>query len=89
MIAGLLPLLDRVVCTRASEPRSLGAEELAAAVELPAAGVAGPRRPVEAVADPHAALARARELAGHGGSVLVGGSLYLLEDLRDVVARGL
>ncbi len=37
--------------------------------------------------DPHAALARAREIAGPCGSVLVGGSLYLLEDLRDVLAR--
>ena len=88
MIAGLLPLLDRVVCTQASEPRSLGAEELAAAVADAAAGASGPRPAVEAVADPHAALARARELAGEGGSVLVGGSLYLLEDLRDVIAGG-
>ena len=40
------------------------------------------------MADPHAALARARELAGEDGSVLVGGSLYLLEDLRDVIAGG-
>jgi dihydrofolate synthase/folylpolyglutamate synthase len=86
MIAGFLPLLDGVVCTGASEPRSLGADELAAAVRL-AAGAAGrPPAPIETVADPHAALARARELAGADGSVLVGGSLYLLEDLRDVVA---
>ena len=87
MIAGLLPLLDRVVCTQASEPRSLSAGELAAAVADAAAGAA-PRGAVEAVADPHAALARARELAGADGSVLVGGSLYLLEDLRDVIAGG-
>ena len=38
--------------------------------------------------DWHAALARARELAGTHGSVLVGGSLYLLEDLGDVLAGG-
>ena len=30
----------------------------------------------------------AREWAGTGGSVLVGGSLYLLEDLGDVLADG-
>ena len=88
MIAGLLPLLDRVVCTQASEPRSLTADELAAAVRDAAASGLRPRAPVEAVADPHAALARARELAGTDGSVLVGGSLYLLEDLRDVLAGG-
>ena len=40
------------------------------------------------IARPHAALARARELAGAEGSVLVGGSLYLLEDLRDLLAGG-
>ena len=80
MIAGFRPLLDRVVCTQASEPRSLTAEDLAAAVS--AAGAPS----VETVADPHAAVARARELAGPAGSVLIGGSLYLLEDLSDMLA---
>ena len=87
MIAGFLPLLDRVVCTQASEPRSLTAAELAAAVRE-AATAGAPIGDVEIVADPHAALERARELAGADGSVLVGGSLYLLEDLRDVLAGG-
>jgi len=82
MIAGLLPLLDRVVCTQASEPRSLTAVELAEAVRR--AGASG----VEAMTDAHAAVARARMLAGAGGSVLIGGSLYLLEDLSDVLAAG-
>ena len=87
MLAGFLPLLDSVVCTQASEPRSLTAGELAAAV----AEAAGEDQPpggqaVEAVDDPHVALARARDLAGPDGSVLVGGSLYLLEDLGDVLA---
>jgi len=36
---------------------------------------------VEAVAEPEQALARARELAGDDGAVLVTGSLYLLADL--------
>jgi hypothetical protein len=36
--------------------------------------------------DPHEALALARLSAGPGGSVLVGGSLFLVEDLRDVLA---
>ena len=90
MIAGFLPLLDRVVCTQASEPRSLTGAELAAAVAAAvAAGPASSTAPtVETVADPHDALARARELAGADGSVLVGGSLYLLEDLRDVLMSG-
>jgi folylpolyglutamate synthase/dihydropteroate synthase len=36
---------------------------------------------VEPVDDPEDALARARELAGDEGAVLVTGSLYLLADL--------
>jgi dihydrofolate synthase / folylpolyglutamate synthase len=80
MIAGLRPLLDRVVCTQASEPRSLAAKDLAAAA------IAAGAPSVETVADPHAAVARARELAGPAGSVLIGGSLYLLENLSDVLA---
>jgi folylpolyglutamate synthase/dihydropteroate synthase len=36
---------------------------------------------VEAAPEPKAALARARELAGPDGAVLVTGSLYLLADL--------
>jgi dihydrofolate synthase/folylpolyglutamate synthase len=84
MLRGLLPLLDTLVCTQASEPRSLTASELtSAAVSVAGDGALGT---VHTVADPHAALARARALAGEDGSVLVGGSLYLLEDLRDVLA---
>jgi dihydrofolate synthase/folylpolyglutamate synthase len=88
MLRGLLPLLDAIVCTEASEPRSLTGYELAVAVgEALAAEAVGARVPtVETAAEPHAALGRARELAGPAGSVLVVGSLYLLEDLSDLLA---
>ena len=82
MLEGLLPLVDDVVCTAASEPRSLTAEELSGAVR--AVAPAGPEPVAEP--DPHAALARARRLAGPAGTVLVSGSLYLLEDLADVLS---
>ncbi len=66
-----------LVATQSSNPRSLPADELAERA-----------RPyyehVEAVADPRAALGRARELAGSDGAVLVTGSLYLLADLHSV-----
>ena len=39
------------------------------------------RRRRETVPEAHAALARARELAGHDGVVLVTGSIYLIADL--------
>ena len=85
MLERFLPLLDEVVCTQASEPRSLAATKLAAALRAAALRLGRADLPVHVLADPHAALSRARELAGREGSVLVGGSLYLLEDLRDVV----
>ena len=71
-------LLDRLgragrtlVATRSSNTRALSERELAAAA-------IGHFDHVQAVADPHEALARAHAL---GGPVLVTGSLYLLADL--------
>jgi dihydrofolate synthase/folylpolyglutamate synthase len=75
MLAVLLPLLDRVVFTRSSNPRALPP----ATLESLARQLDGP--PAEIVLEPPAALERARELAGAGGAVLVTGSIYLLSDL--------
>lgn len=62
----------KLVATRSTNARALPENELAALAE--------PHfEHVEAVADPHAALAQARTL---GGPVLVTGSLYLLADLH-------
>jgi len=61
-----------LIATQSSNPRALPVDELAAR--------AGSHFDhVEAIADPHEALARARAL---GGPVLVTGSLYLLADLH-------
>jgi folylpolyglutamate synthase/dihydropteroate synthase len=74
MLRALTAVGTTLVATRSSNPRALPAEELA--------GLAAPHFPcVEALSEPPAALARARELAGPGGAVLVTGSLYLLADL--------
>ena len=79
MLAQLVPLVDVVVCTQASEPRSLSAAELAEGVcEVCHADV-------RVEPDPHAAVELARRLAGPHGSVLVAGSLYLLSDLADLL----
>ncbi len=86
MLERFLPLLDAVVCTQAGEPRSLTAEALAAALRAAAMRLGRPLFEVLVAPDPHEALALARLSAGPGGSVLVGGSLFLLEDLRDVLA---
>jgi dihydrofolate synthase / folylpolyglutamate synthase len=65
---------DTLVATRSSNERALPADDVAMMA----------RRHferVEVVEAPEAALARARELAGEGGALLVTGSLYLLADL--------
>ena len=77
MLAALSALGRRLVATGSSSPRSVPAEELAAL---------GREffDDVEVVPEPTSALARAREIAGEEGAVLVTGSLYLLMDLASV-----
>ena len=83
MLESLLPHLDHVVFTRPANPRSLSPATLVTLAEK----LGGP--PVETVAGPRAALARARELAGPEGAVLATGSIYLIADLvrEDAGAR--
>jgi dihydrofolate synthase/folylpolyglutamate synthase len=81
MLRALLPLADAAVFTRSRNPRSLPPATL---VTL-AAQLGGP--PAEAVADPRAAVDRARHLAGPDGAVVATGSIYLIADLvREVSA---
>jgi dihydrofolate synthase / folylpolyglutamate synthase len=75
MLRELLPRVDRAVYTRSANPRSLSPATLGSLAEK----LGGP--PSEALADPGAAVARARELAGPDGAVLVTGSIYLIADL--------
>ena len=74
MLAALSVLGERLIATASSNPRSLPAEQLAERARARFAQV-------EAVDGPSRALARAREVAGRDGAVLVTGSLYLLVDL--------
>jgi dihydrofolate synthase/folylpolyglutamate synthase len=75
MLRAILPLTDAAVYTRTSNPRSLPP----ATLEALAAQLGGP--PAECVADPRAALERARVLAGPEGAVIATGSIYLIADL--------
>ena len=73
------PLKGRVqsaIATETGSSRSQAADDLAATF----ASVL--EVPVESVPDPAAALARARDLAGPEGAVLVTGSLYLVGAIR-------
>lgn len=87
MLDRLVTVCDAMVCTQASQPRSLPVARLAEAARA-AAARRGVACQVVEEADPHAGLAAARRLATAAGSVVVAGSLYLLEDLRDAVALG-
>src|SRR5262249_13383223 len=74
MLAALAAIGDTLVATSSTSERALPAAALAALARERFAHV-------ETVADPAAAVALARRLAGAGGAVLVTGSLYLLADL--------
>jgi dihydrofolate synthase/folylpolyglutamate synthase len=74
MLQGLAGAGWVLVATASHSARALPANELARRAETHF-------DTVEAVADAGDALARARELAGDDGAVLVTGSLYLLADL--------
>jgi dihydrofolate synthase/folylpolyglutamate synthase len=75
MLGTLLPHFDQVVFTRPANPRALSPATLVTLAEK----LGGP--PAETAPTAHAALARARELAGPGGAVLATGSIYLIADL--------
>jgi dihydrofolate synthase/folylpolyglutamate synthase len=71
----LLPACRHAIFTRCRHPRSLPPGTLASLAQR------GGQARVETAAEPTAALARARELAGISGAVLVTGSLHLISDL--------
>jgi len=75
MLGALLPVFDRAVFTRCANPRALSP----ATLDSLAAKLGGP--PSETVAGAQAAVARAREIAGPDGAVVVTGSIYLIADL--------
>ncbi len=81
ILDALLPGTAAVVAPTAPSPRALPCDALAARVR--ARGV-----PVHALAEPRAALDRARGLCPAGGLVLATGSLYLAGALRPGLLRG-
>jgi dihydrofolate synthase/folylpolyglutamate synthase len=75
MLRALLPRCTAAVFCASRNPRALPPATLASL----SAQLGGP--PAEVVSDPHAALARAQELAGAQGAVLATGSIYLVANL--------
>ena len=81
MLRALLPRCSRFVCTAAPNPRALPPATLASLVEQLGAAA-------EIVPAPRAAVARAQELAGPEGAVIVTGSIYLIAELVSAPGRG-
>jgi dihydrofolate synthase/folylpolyglutamate synthase len=75
MLRALIGKCRAMVFTASRNPRALPPATLASLAEQ----LGGPA--TEVVRDPHAAVRRARELAGPGGAVLATGSIYLVADL--------
>ena len=75
MLQALLPACQELVLTSSHNPRALPPATLQSLTRQ----LGGP--PTQIVTDPALAVARARELAGPDGVVLVAGSLYLVADL--------
>ena len=75
MLRALIGKCGAMVLTASRNPRALPPATLASLAEQ----LGGP--PTEVVRDPHAAVRRARELAGPDGAVLATGSIYLVADL--------
>ena len=69
-----------VVTTQPAIPRAMAAQELAAAFEKQGASAL-------AIAEPKAALEKAREIAGENGTVLCAGSLYLIGEIRTLLRQ--
>jgi dihydrofolate synthase/folylpolyglutamate synthase len=78
MLRSLAPLCDALVLTSSHNPRVLPPPTLSALLDQLAPEITVHH---EIVRGPHAALQRARELAGGQGVVVATGSLYLISDL--------
>jgi dihydrofolate synthase / folylpolyglutamate synthase len=74
----LFPLAERVIATRPENPRSASPEEIQQAASRTGTEI-------ELVAEPAAALARARTEAGTQGIVVVTGSIYLVGEAMGVL----
>ncbi len=85
MLTPLLPHFDRVVLTRAQSRRALSETDLAKQVQT---ATQKSRIPTETAAGVGPALARARQLAGPGGEVVVAGSIHLLGEVFVEIGDG-
>jgi dihydrofolate synthase/folylpolyglutamate synthase len=82
MLSTLMPTCDALVLTASQNPRALPPPTL----QSLASQLGG--LPSEVIRDPHAAVERAREIAGPGGLVLATGTIYLVADLLRPAGAG-
>ncbi|GAC1373068.1 MAG: folylpolyglutamate synthase/dihydrofolate synthase family protein [Actinomycetota bacterium] len=81
VLAAVLPFASHIILTQSSSPKAAAPEVLAAAAR--SAGFAA--QDVEVTDTVAQAVARARELAGTQGMVVVTGSLYAVGEARDLL----
>jgi dihydrofolate synthase/folylpolyglutamate synthase len=90
LLAELAPTASTIIATQSSNPRSLPAPELAALAATARAKAGASKVNVQAVPDPLLALNLARRYVGHGGLVVVAGSIFLVGEVRaDVLGEAL
>jgi dihydrofolate synthase/folylpolyglutamate synthase len=82
VLAELAPVASTIIATQSSNPRSLPAAELASAASAALAQTGAPKGKVQSVPDPLVALNLARRYVGHGGLVVVAGSIFLVGEVR-------
>ncbi len=75
ILAALAPVVSTIIATQSANPRSLPAAELETFARPHAAQT-------KASADPILALNLARRFVGHGGLIVVAGSIFLVGELR-------
>jgi dihydrofolate synthase/folylpolyglutamate synthase len=87
MLSVVVEAFDHIVCTQYQDnPRAVLVEKLSAVAEQLSLDLPEQERPtVSAAATPAAALNKARELAGPGGTVCGTGSFFLATELRQIV----
>jgi len=84
MLSVIAPICDVIVLTASQSSRALPPPTLLSLLQQTGTEVAA-----EVVSTPHAALERARQLAGPGGVVVATGSIYLIADLvSDLATTG-
>ncbi len=85
ILDALLPVVSTVIATQAQGPRAMPAQELCERIQRVRARSESSHAPVQAIADPHEAIASALRLSD---TICVAGSIFLAGAVRDELKQG-